>query len=935
MATDLSHNPVVVHHYPAEAQWLDLPEDTHDTQVAAYILGLPQGLKELAWRVCGMEMASYTETVAGHRREKALAWLEVAEWAGAEQPWPDPPEIEEVRWNKKQNQLETRWKKPQRIGLKIASILRDVANGKETKDGPTDPWERWHRIDQRERDVVEDVLGPMPDGTLADADWEAAVQYSCRDPDATLRVFQALLPQIDELGLRAVYEMDRATLPIAWEMQQNGFQVDADYLRQLGRHYLEQMEAKAEEIFEAAGVPCPDCPDECAKCGNSGLWRFNPNSDNELRRLFYEHLGFKPTKWTPTRLPSVADEEMAKIKHPVSRMVRDYKHLAHLKDSFCDTLPGKVDGDGRIHTTVNTTRTATGRWSMKDPNLMQIPQRTELGRAIRKGFVAGEGNVLVAVDYCLAHGTEVDTPCGPTPIQNLWPGSIIYSYGEGKPKASRVKRRVYSGYQECIKVTLDNGKEFTCTPSHRVPRLPLRMSSRRQYEVVPASLLKPGDRLLPLKRSWAGSGYSTLYSHQFHEYVYEHQEVASVTHGPRPEGHHVDHIDGDKANNTPENLRYLPAKEHLSEGAKRSYAAQDHELRLQNLRTGLRGRRSYVGEENPRFGYRKGPTSRCLYCESEFYKPPSAGAKFCSQECYHAARFAGINHKVVNIEPVGILPTWDIEVEAPSHLFALSCGVYTHNSQIEMRVAAHLARCRSMIELFHQGRDIHTETAAEVFGVAVDAVTSAQRYPTKTMGFGVLYGLTAHGLYAQMQTEEDLKDWSETDCTRFIKEYYALRPELWDWQQEVKAEARRNGYVRDMFGRIRWTPEMQLPDRLERYRSAGERQAINFPVQAAAQGIIKTAMVDLWRGKEWNMNGRGWPTIRWLLQIHDELIWEVCESIVQPFVERTAAIMERAVHLSVPVKVEAKVGVSWAELEEYKLEEVEVWLRKQKLKQSS
>jgi len=593
----------VVHNYLFDAKYLELPMNTDDTMLMAYLLGLPQGLKELAWRLCGMEMDSYQETIGGHRRDKALAYLEEA----VNLEVPDPPLLENTSWSKKENRLVTSSKQPQHITKKIKRIIADVVGGKQLKDGPVDPYVRWHNIDKRERAEVERELGPMRDASLEDVPVDEAVYYACRDSDATLRVFQKLDREVDRLGLRYVYELDKRTLPIALEMMQNGIKLDSTYLNNLGRHYFELMEMKAEEIFKLVG--------------SEG---FNPNSDNEVRKLLFEQLGFTPSKFTETGLPSVSKDELPKIDHPVVPLLMEYKHIAHLKDSFCDVLPNKVDEYGRIHPTINVTRTETGRWSMKEPNLQQIPSRSELGKAIRKAFVAEEGNLLVAIDY----------------------------------------------------------------------------------------------------------------------------------------------------------------------------------------------------------------------------------------------------------------------------------------SQIEMRVAAHLTGCRSMIDLFLEGRDIHTETASQIFGVPVDQVTSWQRYPTKTMGFGVIYGLTPHGLYNQM-AQEGLEDWDEKSCENFIKEYYALRPELGAWQDQTRAFAAKNGYVTDMFGRLRYIPEMLCP--VKRYRGAGERQAINMPIQSTAQGILKTAMVKM------HQEETNFPYF-WLLQIHDELMFEVEARQAIQFVWWASNIMESAVQLSVPINVEAKMGTNWGEM---------------------
>ena len=598
----------IVHNYLFDAQWLNLPEYCDDTMLMAYLLGLPQGLKELSWRLCGMEMASYTETISGHRKTKAMNWLNQA----ALLDWPDPPELEVVTWDRKENKLKTQLKKPQHINRKLKRIIADVVSGKELKNGPVDPWARWHQIDARERAEVESIMGPMPDASLADIPREQAIYYSARDADATMRVYRVLQELLKERDLLYVYCMDQQTLPIALEMQNNGMAVDKNYLINLGRHYLEQMEAKAEEIFEALHGR-----------------RFNPNSDHDLRKVFYEELKNKPTKFTPTGLPSVRGEELSKIKHPAAKMVEEYRHLAHLKDSFCDALPSKVDTDGRIHTTINTTRTETGRWSMKNPNLQQIPSRSEQGRAIRKAFIASDTTSLIAIDY----------------------------------------------------------------------------------------------------------------------------------------------------------------------------------------------------------------------------------------------------------------------------------------SQIEMRVAAHLAQCQSMIGMFQEGRDIHTETASQIFGIPIEEVTSQQRYPTKTMGFGVIYGLTPHGLQNQMQLE-GLTDWTETRCEEFITWYYELRPELRAWQEHTKAQAMRDGYVRDMFGRLRYIPELLCP--IERYRSAGERQAVNMPVQSSAQGILKLAMGLLHRSPE--------VPFMWLLQVHDELMFETLDRDTARFVKWAKGVMESAVKISVPVLAEAKVGKNWGEMKELPVE---------------
>jgi len=293
----------------------------------AYLLGLPQGLKELSRSLCGMDMESYLEVVSEYSKEKALGYLKEA----ALEEWPDPPAIEDIVWNKKQQRLDIKTKKPQHISRKIKRILADFYGGKKNKSGEdVNPYRRWMNIDLREREVVESVLGHMPEGNLSDAPPDKMLHYACRDADAGFRVHNILWPMIIEKGMLPVYVLDQATLPVALEMMKNGIKIDVGGLNRLSTSYTESMKTVAEEIFQMVDK------------------RFNPNSDDELRVLFFQDLGFIPTKTTPTGLPSVAGESLAKIDHPVVKLIEEYRHLAHLRDSFCDTLPGKADIKGRV-----------------------------------------------------------------------------------------------------------------------------------------------------------------------------------------------------------------------------------------------------------------------------------------------------------------------------------------------------------------------------------------------------------------------------------------------------------------------------------------------------------------------------------------------------------------------------------------------------------
>ena len=175
---------------------------------------------------------------------------------------------------------------------------------------------------------------------------------------------------------------------------------------------------------------------------------------------------------------------------------------------------------------------------------------------------------------------------------------------------------------------------------------------------------------------------------------------------------------------------------------------------------------------------------------------------------------------------------------------------------------------------------------------------------TKNIGFGVMFLETEGGLFTQMKREK-AEGWDLARCRQFIKDWYRLRPEVWSWQQDTIAFARRNGYVKSMMGRIREIPECLVP--VEWIQSAGDRMAVNMPIQGSAQDILKQAMVA--------MNRALHEDVKWLLQVHDELIWEMPERLVPWFIPSAKSVMENITRLSVPLEVEAKVGLNWGQME--------------------
>ena len=240
-------------------------------------------------------------------------------------------------------------------------------------------------------------------------------------------------------------------------------------------------------------------------------------------------------------------------------------------------------------------------------------------------------------------------------------------------------------------------------------------------------------------------------------------------------------------------------------------------------------------------------------------------------------------------------------------------------SGIEMRVAAHMSQDPYMMQIFWEDMDIHTMTARRMFQKPEPEPIDdkKERYPAKRTGFGVLYGITAAGL-VDVFYHDGVTTFSEADCLQFIKDWFDTFPRVVNWIDSVKAEARRTGMVRDMFGRVRYTPEVYSS--LEYVRDAGLRQAVNAPIQSSAQGIIKEAMKQLI--PEYRAWQEGGFHVLPLMQIHDELIFEVEDGILEWVIPQFKQIMVGAVELSVPVKVDAEVGKNWANLEKWAMEGV-------------
>lgn len=221
-------------------------------------------------------------------------------------------------------------------------------------------------------------------------------------------------------------------------------------------------------------------------------------------------------------------------------------------------------------------------------------------------------------------------------------------------------------------------------------------------------------------------------------------------------------------------------------------------------------------------------------------------------------------------------------------------------SQIELRIMAHLSADKGLLNAFANNQDIHRATASEVFDTPLDAVTSEQRRSAKAINFGLIYGMSAFGLSQQLNI-------SRQEAQRYMDRYFERYPGVLTYMEKTREQAKSRGYVSTLFGRRLYLPEINSSNGAR--RKGAERAAINAPMQGTAADIIKKAMLDVDR---W-IRSLGNDDVRMIMQVHDELVFEIKEQNLEAYRQKIVQLMEQAVSLHVPLMVEARAGENWEE----------------------
>lgn len=218
-------------------------------------------------------------------------------------------------------------------------------------------------------------------------------------------------------------------------------------------------------------------------------------------------------------------------------------------------------------------------------------------------------------------------------------------------------------------------------------------------------------------------------------------------------------------------------------------------------------------------------------------------------------------------------------------------------SQIELRVLAHISKCENLKNAFLNHEDIHTKVASDIYGVPIESVSKSMRRTAKAVIFGIVYGISGYGLGENLEI-------NPTEAKKFIEKYLKMYPGVKEYMDNIKKEAYENYYVKTIFGRIRYLDELKNTNYM--IRSMGERMALNTPIQGSSADIIKKAMIDVYKYfKENKLKST------MILQIHDELVFNVVKEEKEKVREIVTELMENAYNLDVPLKVEVEFGDNW------------------------
>ena len=640
--------------------------------------------------------------------------------------------------------------------------------------------------------------------------------YGCADALYHFLLPDIFQPRLEAEGLAGLFHtISMPTQHAVVQMHETGLPASEDQVGAASAKLAVEIEALTRDIWKLAG------------------FEFDVGSAGQLSDALFNRMKLPVKKATRGKdgYFSTAKEVLAELEddHAIIPLVQRHRRAVKLKGTYVDGLRNFLVG-GRYYQEFKVHGTVSGRFTERLVNL--LPRGEKGGDAIKGLFVAPPGWWFVFRDLCLAAGTGVQTLDGTKPIEDVRPGDKVFTFRDGRVAWGEVTRTAAVGRLDCLRVTFDNGRSVVASREHKwpvkvcercgQPGCRSKRGHKLQIQATRSDALRVGDSIVPLRRQLVG-GRSHLWAWRAIDYTKEHLLVAEAVLGPRPVGHDVHHLNEDVDDNRPGNLEYRDATAHKSEHGRARYAVQDHTKRLDRLRHALKHeRRSYRGVGNPNFGKLRSIERACLTCKSTFYRPPSREGLYCSRVCYHEARRHGLNCRVVSIEPAGLVDCYTICVD-PDHNYALAAGVFTFNSQIELRVAAHVSQDPIMCDGYRNGGpgfDLHAATAIRMFNLQIpDGVDPAAyvketykpyRSISKNIGFGTLYGATARRIMALINADYPEMQCSVEKAQEFIDTYFKTMVGLGKSIKDIQAFTHLHGYIASIFGRRRRLPDARL-----------------------------------------------------------------------------------------------------------------------------
>jgi len=901
-----------------------------DTMVMAYCRqDLPHGLKALSYRLLRRHMTSFEETVRRHFNPVALDYLETVALVKG---WTRPAEM--LVEDKTTGRLKTY--RPNATDARAKSILNTYA-----KDPNADINDLWFNVTKEQREEVEGVLGPFPRFGIEAVPRREADQYGGTDAAATWEIHAVISSSISK---SALYRQDVSCLPALVEIESTGLPFSSTAAHELSARFQSEAEAVRDEMREI-----------------SGYETLNPGSVKQISQILFKDWGIKsPRKTKLTGNDSSDDRALSTLalqfaeRRGVEKtrrfiyLLQEYRELKKMDGTYARALPPRVKA-GRVHPRINNTQVVSGRLSSSDPNLQNIPSRSERGRLIRGCFIAPEGSMLLSVDYSQIELRILAHESGDPALIEAFTGSEdlhrkTEKYIFGVPDEEAGKKRTAAkcfhpdtevltrarGWRKIVDITTDeviaqfhpDDRSITWTQPTEVFTMKHPSKKLIHFKAEGIDLrVTPDHRMLSYSRT---GSYDVTLAQNFcdRERLVLNAGTLEDTTGPSSRRHLLQLVvavqaDGSFTNNQITLGFTRKRKIARMEGILQAFGMPDAWVhRVNQWKAG----EVHTFVLRPRLASKVKP----------FLTADKAFQWDMVRNLTHAERIIVLNE----------LAHWDGHQDRNAFRYF---STVRQNVEVAQALAAitgrktrlvtnakgmHILTIRASNQTYtslKMKKEIHYDSEVACLSVPSTFVLVRDGgIPVicgQTFNFRIAYaGPNGSPKGLQEQLFLDGITLSVQACADYRDRWFAMYPDVARFLRNAGDEARRNGYAETSGGRRRYLPFARLSD-VPRVRAESERQAGNLKIQGAAQEVIKAAMV------RWDQKGRAGanaivPT-KLCMQIHDELLFEV--GTVDPIrLKRVSRylvdlMLEDTAHFKVPILAEAKAGRDWGSQEKVKL----------------